>query len=169
VVYLTTERSVDEIKSRMSHSDADNLIFLDLYTRGIGSRMRGYQFLLQLRDIEVGINDAAYKLGPPVRIIFDSISIPFIYTATSMMVSFLQDLTSKVKREYGSILYTIQEGVHDPRILNLILSFVDGYLQMKFEEGETIERMIRIHHMEGKEYDSSWKVFTLEDGKFKYE
>jgi|Deesub1362A_J573_1020465.scaffolds.fasta_scaffold00057_101 KaiC/GvpD/RAD55 family RecA-like ATPase len=161
VIYITSERSPEEIRNEAKIDLEKNLLFIDLYSQEGGNKHRGYQLLLHLRDIEIEIEDAVEKLGAPVRIIFDSLSMVFIYTATSLMVSFIQNLTEKVRREYGFIMYTVQEGVHDPRFINTILSFVDGFLQMKFEEGETVEKKFRIHHLKGLQYDSSWMPFNL--------
>ena len=166
VIFITSERSPEEINKRISGGTKkkENLIFVDLFSRSIGNGLYGHQVLLNIDDIERSIERAVEKFGPPVRIIFDSLSMTLIGPNTSMLTGFFYSLTNKIKTKYGFILYTLQEGVHDPQLTNLIFSFVNGYLQMKFEDGETVERKFRVHHFDGIDYDSTWALFKKEGG-----
>jgi len=174
VVYVTTERSPDEIieiaKTRgIEIADNENLIFVDFYTAAKGSKLRKYQYMTHVKDISNGIEDASYSLGSQVRIIFDSLSPLFLYMSDELMVKFVEDLTLETKKKYGFIIYNMQEGVHDPKLFHTIIYFVDGQLQMKFEEEETLERKIRVHHMKGKVVDPGWRNFKIGEQGFEFE
>ncbi len=174
VVYVTTERGPDEIDARAQEigfgiSGNENLVFVDFYSASKDSKLMKYQYLTHVKEIQVGIEDAIDRLGKPVRIIFDSLSPLFLYTPSDLMINLVEDLTSETKRKYGFVIYTMQEGVHDPQLFNTIMYFVDGYLQMEFNEAESLRRKIRVHHMRAKVSDPGWKDFKIGENGFEFE
>lgn len=174
VIYVTTEMGPDEINARANECGFDpgsneNLVFVDFYSAAKGSKMRKYQYLTHVKDITIAIEDALNRLGKPVRIIFGSLSPLFLYMASDLMVNLIEDLTSDVKREYGFIIYTMQEGVHDPQLFNTVLYFVDGYLQMKFEENESLEKKMRVHHMRARVSNPNWVTFKIGEHGLEFE
>jgi hypothetical protein len=76
-------------------------------------------------------------------------------------------LTSRTKAEYGFILNTMQDGVHDPQVVNTLKYLVDGYIQMDFEEGKKLIRKLRVHHLKGISVESGWVKFDVTEGGFK--
>ncbi|MBU2559586.1 AAA family ATPase [archaeon] len=175
VVYVTTERPPEQILERAKACGFDlegneNLEFVDFYSAATkDTKIRMYQYLTKVKDITNGIEDAIDKLGKPLRIIFDSLSPLFLYMSTDLMTRLIEDLTRDTKQKYGFILYTMQEGVHNPQLFHTIVYFLDGHLQMKFEETETIERKIRVHHMKGEASDPSWRNFVIGEHGFEFE
>ncbi len=73
-------------------------------------------------------------------------------------------LSSRIKSDYGFILYTLQDGVHEPLLVNTLVYLVDGFIQMEFGEGERLERKLRIHHLRGIPSDPSWVRFEIKNG-----
>jgi KaiC/GvpD/RAD55 family RecA-like ATPase len=142
---------------------------VDFYSAAKGSKLRKYQYLTHVKDITNGIEDALDKLGKPVRIIFDSLSPLFLYMTSELMVKLIEDLTSDTKKKYGFIIYTMQEGVHDPQLFHTILYFLDGQLQMKFEEEDVLERKMRVHHMKGMVSDPHWRNFIIGERGIEFE
>ena len=174
VIYVTTERGPEAIVDRARECGFDiagngNLEFVDFFSAARGSKLRKYQYLSHVKDIVNGIEDALDRLGSPVRIIFDSLSPLFLYMADDLMVKFVEDLTADTKQKYGFIIYNMQEGVHDPQLFHTILYFLDGQLEMKFEEGEDLERKIRVHHMKGKGPNTKWRNFIISEKGFEFE
>jgi KaiC/GvpD/RAD55 family RecA-like ATPase len=174
VIYVTTERGPEAIIERAKECGFDvgtneNLEFVDFYSAAKGSKLRKYQYLSHVKDITNGIEDALDTLGKPVRIIFDSLSPLFLYMSSKLMVKLIEDLTANTKSKYGFIIYTMQEGVHDPQLFHTILYFLDGQLQMKFEEEEELERKIRVHHMKGEVSDPGWRNFIIGKSGFEFD
>ena len=85
------------------------------------------------------------------------------------MVKLIEDLTADAKKKYGFIIYNMQEGVHDPKLFHTILYFLDGQLEMKFEEDEELKRMMRVHHMKGMATDTRWRNFIIGESGFEFE
>ena len=174
VIYVTTERGPQAIIERAKQCGFDitgneNLECVDFFSAARGSKLRKYQYLFHVKDITNGIEDALDRLGKPVRIIFDSLSPLFLYMADDLMVKLIEDLTAATKQKYGFIIYNMQEGVHDPQLFHTILYFLDGQLEMKFEEDEELERKIRVHHMKGMAPDTKWRNFIISESGFEFE
>ncbi len=174
VIYVTTERTPVEVNARANEFGFDvtgneNLVFVDFYTASKGTKFRKYQFLTHAKDIVYEIENALDRLDSPVRIIFDSLSPLFLYMPSELMLNFVEDLTKAAKMKYGFIIYTMQEGVHDPQLFHTIMYFVDGYLQMKFDDEGVLERKIRVHHMKGKASDPGWRKFKISESGFGFE
>ncbi len=180
VVYLTSERSPDEIKSMaknfgfsLDEYEDKELVFIDCYSWSFGKKYeRGFSIenAANINEINITLEKAIYKEEESVKIVFDSLSPLFLYNETQVMTKFFQFLTSKTKADYGLIIYTMQEGVHDPQIRNTLIYLVDGYLEMQFDEGSGgLDRKLRIHHMKGIKADTSWKKFKTGEKGFEME
>jgi KaiC/GvpD/RAD55 family RecA-like ATPase len=171
VVLITTERSPGEIKDRAKNYGLDlaqhenkSLVIIDCFSWSVGSKYeKGLNIdnPANLNEININIEKAIGMLERPVRIILDSLSPLFLHNSPGMMTKFFQVLTSKVKTEYGFILHTLQEGVHDPQIVNTLIYLVDGFLQMKFEEEDHLVRKFRVHHLKGIPSDPVWVTFRI--------
>ncbi len=176
VVFVTTERSPDDIFDRLGENE--NLYIVDVYSWSIWDKytwLAGENVLFvrspeNLEEILTKIEEVVFKTRrKPIKIIFDSLSPLFLYNDKQRVVKFFQILTAKVKNEYGFILYTLQEGVHEPSLINMLLSIVDGYIQMRFLETETeIKKQLRIHHLKGVSgYSHEWKDIVVTEDEIK--
>ncbi len=173
VIYITTERGPDEVKERARAIGLDleayegrSLIFVDGYSWSVGKKYAaGYSIEnpSNLNEINIKIKKAVDQLSPRRRLIFDSLSPLFLHNSADAVTKFFQVLTSRTKTEYGSILCTLQEGVHDPRIVNTLVYLVDGLIEMEYEEGKKLMRKLRIHHLRGVQVDQSWIKFDITD------
>lgn len=111
-----------------------------------------------LEGIGMAMSKAAQELGPPVRLYFYTISTLFLHNSTQAIAKFFQIVTSRVKTNLGSIVYAVQEGVHEALTMNLLRSLVDGVLEMRFTEA--MGREIRMHHMRGYQVNAGWRPFV---------
>lgn len=176
VIFITTERSPFEIKTRAKDSGLDldkyegrNFMFVDCFSWSVETKYDKGLVLdepTNLSELILFVEKAGDKLGKQVRIIFDSLSPLFLRNSTEKIMDFFQVMNSRIKSDYGFILYTIQDGVHNPMIMNTLIYLVDGYLQMEFQDGELLERKLRVHHLKGLSYDTDWVKFKIVDGKF---
>lgn len=175
IIYLTTEQSPIDIKSRAKNTglnleeyEGKNLIFIDCFSWSVSEKYEGGFAIdnpANLNEISINLDKAVKKLGKPVRIYFDSISPLFLHNPQSAMTKFFQVLSSRIKSDYGFILYTLQDGVHEPLLVNTLVYLVDGFIQMEFrEEGEQLERKMRIHHLRGIPSDQNWVRFEIKNG-----
>ncbi len=171
VVYLTTERSPLEIMRRassinrdMAKYEGESLVFVDCFSWSFGTRYeKGFSIdnPANLNEINITMEKAITKMGKPVKIIFDSLSPLFLHNPASSVTKAFQVLASRAKTDYGFLLATLQEGVHDPQVVNTLIYLVDGYLQMKFEEEDSLRRKLRVHHLKGVESDPGWRTFEI--------
>ena len=174
VIYLSTETSIDEI---IENVDVDleeyldsSLFFIDCYlweSEALKDRILRVETLVSLKDLSTGIEEAVAKLGePPVRIIFHSLSPLFLSPLfldkeTADISRFVQGLTAKVKTEYGTIIYSLQTGVHNPQTINNMTSSVDGHIEMKYSDrGGALRKMFRTHHLKGLKHPTEWVEVT---------
>jgi KaiC/GvpD/RAD55 family RecA-like ATPase len=173
VVYITTERSPEEVKERagsmridLNRYEGSSLLFVDAYSWSVGKKYEpGYTLdnPSNLNELNIKIKKAVDRLSPPRHLIFDSISPIFLHNSTEAVTKFFQVLVSRTKTEYGSILCTLQDGVHDPRAVNTLIYLVDGLIEMEYEEGKNLIRKLRIHHIRGVRVDQSWMRFDVTD------
>lgn len=178
VVYLTTERSPQEILKRASSIGHDvakhegtSLVFVDCFSWSVGDKYeKGFSIdnPANLNEINIAVDKAVAKLGKPVKIIFDSISPLFLHNPAPSVTKAFQVLVSRAKTDYGFLIATLQEGVHDPQVVNTLVYLVDGYLQMKFEEEDSLRRKLRIHHLKGLESDPRWRAFEITSKGFRF-
>lgn len=174
VVFVTLDLHPDEIRARAKelHVDLDRvegsaLLFVDCYSATFSERpeppagRRTYMVssFSNLEGIGMAMSKAAQDLGTPVRIYFYSISTLFLHNSTQAIAKFFQIVTSRVKTNMGSILYAVQDGVHDPMTMNLLRSLVDGVVEMRFTDA--MNREFRVHHVRGYRVDPAWRPFAF--------
>ena len=155
VIVVTTEQPPEDILEELGENE--NLYIFDMFSWSVGC------FFLSERVKRINPNylsEILYEIGKivkeakkPVRVIFTSLSSlfsPLFQYEKDYLIRFFQMLTANMKNRYGFILYTFHEGVHEPRLINTLLSMVDGYIQLRFLETEKeIKRQFRIHHLKG--------------------
>ncbi|MEE9564703.1 MAG: RAD55 family ATPase, partial [Candidatus Hydrothermarchaeaceae archaeon] len=177
VTYITTERSPKEIKEIAKKAGLDldqyegsKFIFIDLYSHSTGERYdNGFTIdnPANLNLITVNLTKAADIVGKPMRLFFDSLSTLFLHAPEPEIKKFFGVLSSRVKTDYGSITYTLQDEMHDDQTVVGLKAMVDGVLEMRFEEGPPMKNLFRIHHAKGLKTVPTWHEFEVEEGVFK--
>ncbi|MFQ6128083.1 MAG: RAD55 family ATPase [Thermoplasmata archaeon] len=174
IVFVAVDLHPVEIRRWIMRYGADvpkcegkNFLFVDCYSHSVDDSQNLYEdtktlkvnSLSNIESIGMNISKAAERLGKPVRIVFYTLSTLFLYNPPQAMAKFFQMISSRVKTEYGFILYVLHEGVHDDRTVRLLESLVDGVVQMRFDDD--LRREWRIHHYRGKRYDPHWVRFDV--------
>lgn len=174
VAFVSLDLHPNEIRTRakalrldVEAPEGKSFVFVDCYSATSSERPEAHPakktFLVSsfsnLEGIGMAMSKAGQELGTPVRIYFYTISALFLHNSTQAIAKFFQIVTSRVKTSLGSIVYAVQEGVHEPLTMNLLRSLVDGVVEMRFTDG--MEREIRMHHMRGYRVDAAWRPFTL--------
>jgi KaiC/GvpD/RAD55 family RecA-like ATPase len=178
VTYITTERSPAEIKELakkigldLDKYEGSKFIFIDIYSYSTGERYdNGFSIdnPANLNLITVNLTKAADIVGKPMRIFFDSLSSLFLHAPEQEIKKFFGVLSSRVKTEYGFVIYTLQDEMHDDQTVIALKAMVDGVLEMKFDEGPPLKNLFRVHHAKGMKTVPTWYEFEAsDDGAFK--
>jgi KaiC/GvpD/RAD55 family RecA-like ATPase len=177
VTYITTERSPKEIKEMAKKIGLDldtyeggKFIFIDMYSYSTGERYdNGFTIdnPANLNLITVNLTKAADIVGKPMRVFFDSLSTLFLHAPEPEIKKFFGVLSSRVKTEYGFIIYTVQDEMHDDQTVIALKAMVDGVLEMKFDEGPPLKNLFRVHHAKGLKTTPTWYEFEGDEGHFK--
>jgi two-component system cell cycle response regulator DivK len=169
VIYITTSKSPEQIIEYAKKRDLDitqyenkSLVFIDCYSWSVGKEEKrlSVDHPANLNKISINLVKAANILGMPVKIIFDSLSTLFLHSQADVILKFVQTITSRVKSEYGFILLSMQKGMHNQEYVTTVYSIMDGVIEMDFEE-KTLEKQLRIHHLEGFPHESIWIPYKV--------
>lgn len=172
VLFVCVDVSPQEVLSHARRAGADlgrhrgkRLVFVDCFTPSIsedaGPRTEGVfpvSSFANLEGIGMAMAKAAESLGPPVRILFYTVSTLFLHNSPPSLSKFLQIVSSRVKTQMGMVLYAAHEGVHEERQERLQRSLVDGVVEMRFRED--VQREIRLHHLRGYRVDPRWQPWS---------
>lgn len=145
----------------ISAHEGKQLIFVDCFTPSVSGDSGGGVGVLpvssfsNLEGIGMAIAKGAERLGPPVKILFYTVSTLFLHNSSQSLSKFFQIVSSRVKTQMGMILYAAHEGVHDERQERLQRSLVDGVVEMRFNE--EMQREIRLHHLRGHQVEPRWQ------------
>ena len=176
VVFLTTENSPEDLVARGLDIGVDltgfedSLYYLDCYSWSL--RQGGGQSDTAKNQIRISspenLNEIIVKVerimglfNSPIRLIVHSLSPFFLHNEDRDVIKFVQLLTSRIKEERSFILATLQEGVHSPSTVNTLSYLMDGKLEMRFYEGQTLDRQIRAHHLKDLAADTRWSAFSI--------
>ncbi len=174
VVYITTERSPQEIKEKLKETgfdldayEASKFLFIDVYSYSTGTKYEKGLHVdnpANLNLINIHLANAAGIIGKPMRILFDSLSNLFLHAPVGEIRKFVGVLSSRAKTEYGFVLYTLQEGMHDEQTIMALRAMMDAVLEMAFEEGPPLKRRFRVHHAKSMKTAPTWYIFQIERG-----
>ncbi|MEE8168345.1 MAG: RAD55 family ATPase [Candidatus Hydrothermarchaeales archaeon] len=177
VVYVTTVKSPSEIRDRMKELDVDlgayegnSFLFVDVFTRAAGPKDEKVLYVdnpANLNMVSVRISEAAEALGKPVRIIFNSLSTFFLHASESEIRKFFESINIKIKMDYGFALYTLQEEMHDEKMVITLKAMVDAVLEMRLEEAPSLKRKFRVLFAKGITYSQNWVEFQVTKHGFK--
>ncbi len=174
IVYITTERSPQEIKDKLREDgfdldtyEASQFLFIDIYSYSTGMKYdKGLHIdnPANLNLINIHLAKAAGMIGKPMRIFFDSLSTLFLHAPVGEIKKFVGVLSSRAKTEYGFVLYTLQEEMHDEQTVMALRAMADAVLEMEFEEGPPLKRKFRVKHAKGMKTTPTWYLFDIERG-----
>jgi len=173
VVFVALDLHPNEIRTRakemgvdLSNHEGRSLVFVDCYSAMASERpdqdprkrVIHVSSPSNLEGIGMAVTKAADELKVPVVIFFYSVSTLFLHNSQQAIAKFMQIVTSRVKTNLGFIAYAVHEGVHEPMVMNLLKSLVDGVVEARFIENEAsdVSNEIRIHHARGMKTNTSW-------------
>lgn len=171
VVFLTTKKSPADIRKRMKEVGVDieghegkDFLFIDVFTRSAGTPEDTVIHIdnpANLNLVSVRLADATEVLGKPVRIIFDSLSTFFLHATDVEIRKFFESLNTKITIDYGFAIFTLQDEMHDEKVVTALKSMVGAVLEMKLEEAPSLRRRFRVLFAKGISYTQDWVDFQV--------
>jgi len=115
--------------------DGEKLSFIDCYSSTIGHasskevRITAVSGPQALEDISFAINqEITQYAGKKLRVIFYSLSTLLLYNPRDSMLKFLQVVTGRLRNAEATVLFLVEEGVHDKPLLSMVERIMDeGY------------------------------------------
>lgn len=181
VIFLTTESSPADVVRRGAdigvdlNSFAKSLYYVDSYSwslrqsKSTSAENRNIVRITSpesLNEIIVKVERIMGFFDGKVRLITHSLSPFFLHNEDKEVIKFIQLLVSRIKEDGSFALATLQEGVHSPTSVNTISYLMDGKIEMRFHEGEKLERQIRAHHLKDLVADTGWNEFSIDKTGF---
>jgi KaiC/GvpD/RAD55 family RecA-like ATPase len=113
-----------------------------------------------LNSIEECVTDGVRKVGgPPVRVIFDSLTPFFERNKSEAICGFFERLCTDVRRD-GNLTCTIHRGmIHEDNVQH-VGSIADGIVEIMMDR--EFRRFVRISRMKGMEIKPKWVQFDFE-------
>jgi len=171
VVYVATEKSPSKIRKRMKElgvdlgdHEGDSFLFVDVFTRAAGPKDERALHIdnpSNLNMVSVRVSEAAESLGKPVRVIFDSMSTFFLHASEGEIRRFFESINAKITTNYGFALYTLQEEMHDKKMVIALKAMVDAVLEMRLEEAPTLRKRFRVLFAKEISYSQEWVEFQI--------
>jgi len=152
VLFMTTDNSSETIKrelvaNKLFYGHYSGILrFVDSYSQREGNNVepasdtKSISGPLALNEISVVISQFEaefFKKCSTHTILFDSLSTLLMYSNAQMIGRFLQVLIARVKNAGGSIIFTMEEGMHDQKDMITIEHFMDALVYVK-KDKETV-------------------------------
>ena len=101
-----------------------------------------------------------------MRIVTDVLSSLLVLNPTETVYRFLSQLFADVKQYDAVMLATLEEGMHDPKVVSTIGELFDGVVEFKlFEEGLNVTPLLRVVKMRGLPPKLGYYNFALSKGQ----
>ena len=171
ILFVTVSMSGEEILERLflagfKQADLESrLLIVDCYqtqsqsTQSRNKLIISINGLSHLESITLAISTAVEALGAPVRVVLDGLSTLFLHNAPQTMAKFVQVLSIRARNEFGFLLFTVVEGMHESVTTNTLMSLVDGVAEIEFDA--RLKRFLRIRYIKGARTDHDWYAYTL--------
>jgi KaiC/GvpD/RAD55 family RecA-like ATPase len=144
----------------------ENLFIIDYHSSLLGNAEESPLFdkdaVMLVADIEgIMFNVAmiAKNRGTPVRIFIYALSTMFLYNQANVVLKFFQISSSRIRNEFGTVFYSLHDGVHDEKTTNHLMALADGVIELRFDQD--LSRMMRIRHMRGMPSQNQWMPFEI--------
>jgi KaiC/GvpD/RAD55 family RecA-like ATPase len=128
-------------------------------------------------EIKYDINDLAslsFKIkeilrgnsNKRIRITTDILSSLLVLNPLETVYRFLSQLFSEIKQYDVVLLATLEEGMHDRKVISTMGELFDGVIEFKlYEEGLRVTPLFRVQKMRGVPPQQGYFNFSLSHGK----
>ena len=173
-VFVTTDVSPRVIRNDMSRHGwiideqeaSGQFVFIDGYSERMGApKMGPARSLAKVDDIsELGIvlSEVLEQLVV-ARVVIDSLSTLILHSTPANMPRAVQRLSGRIKQNSHSIMYILEEGVHEETTYATYSYLADAVLRFRIDDTTPIPRhQIRMERMRGTDTSREWHDFIIE-------
>ncbi len=173
-VFVTTDVSPRVIRNDMSrhgwsiedYEESGQFVFIDGYSERMGApQSKSSYSLAKVDDIsELGIVLSEVLENLVVaRVVIDSLSTLILHSNPAKMPRAVQRLSGRLKQGSHSIMYILEEGVHDDKTYATFSYIADAVLRFRIEDSDSgPSHYVRMERMRGTETSRSWNEFLIE-------
>ncbi|HVO77959.1 MAG TPA: RAD55 family ATPase [Methanomassiliicoccales archaeon] len=157
--------TMDSFGVKTSDLLGKRLFMLDYHSTLLGSSEEkplqgsGVRNISDLEAIMFNIAAIAKETQARVRIFLYTLSTLFLYNQPNVVLKFFQISGSRIRAEFGSIVVSLHDGVHDEKTVNHLMAISDGVIELRFDED--LNKMMRIRHMRGIPTSPQWIPFDI--------
>ncbi len=172
-VFVTTDVSPRVIRNDMSRHGwsteiqeaSSQFVFIDGYSERMGAPKSGSaRSLAKVDDIsELGIvlSEVLEELVV-ARVVIDSLSTLILHSNEATMPRAVQRLSGRVTQSSHSIMYVLEDGVHDEKTYATFSYLADAVLRFRINEtGSVPKHEVRMERMRGTETSREWHDFVI--------
>jgi KaiC/GvpD/RAD55 family RecA-like ATPase len=149
VLFIATDKSPEDIKkdlvkSKIFYGQYANIMrFIDCYSYQAGNNLpdtedtKRISSPIALNELSIAIAQSEvefYKINPNHKVIFDSISTVLMFSNPQMVGRFLQVIIARIRNAGGSILLTLEEGMHDRKDIVTMEHLMSAIIYTKHEK-----------------------------------
>jgi len=171
-VILSTDGGVEDIIRSMSIFDPDiearyqkeELRVVDGFSGRFGIESTSKFSIVALEDLNHihKVVDDSIELEGFFRFVFDSVSGLALDLGPQFIQRVIQTISLQIRRNKGTGIFIIEDGIHDDQFTNFIRFIVDGVMEMKLEEKEgELKRFFRIYSMKSGRHKTQWVPFEI--------
>jgi KaiC/GvpD/RAD55 family RecA-like ATPase len=172
-VFVTTDVSPRVIRNDMSRHGwsveeqeaSGQFVFIDGYSERMGAQRTGSaRSLAKVEDTsELGIVLSEVLEGLVVaRVVIDSLSTLILHSNPATMPRAVQRLSGRVTQSSHSIMYILEEGVHDEKTYATFSYLADAVLRFRLDDsGPTLSHQVRMERMRGTDTSREWHDFEI--------
>lgn len=172
-VYVTTDVSPRVVRNDMSrhgwiieHCEASgHFVFIDGYSERMGApKVSGARSLAKVEDItELGIVlSGVLENMVCARVIVDSLSTLILHSNPATMPRSVQRLGGRVTQNSHSIMFILEDGVHDEKTYATYSYLVDAVLRFRIHESDSEPvHQVRMDRMRSTEISRKWHDFVI--------
>ncbi|MGQ4911700.1 MAG: RAD55 family ATPase [Candidatus Thorarchaeota archaeon] len=173
-VFVTTDVSPRVIRNDMSRHGwsieeqeaSGQFVFIDGYSERMGAPKSGTaRSLMKVDDIsELGIvlSEVLDQLVV-ARVVIDSLSTLILHSNEAAMPRAVQRLSGRVTQSSHSIMYILEEGVHEEKTYATFSYLADAVVRFRIDDsGPEPVHQIRMERMRGTDTSRVWHDFVIE-------
>ena len=153
VIFLSTDSSSVDIKKELMQnkifyaSAGNTLRFIDCYSQQAGAPAKETEDTkivsgpIALNEISIALAQLEaefHKISPKHTVVFDSLSTLLMYSNPQMVGRFLQILIAKIRQAGGSVMFTLEEGMHKPEDMITIEHLMQAIIHLKKEQDKVL-------------------------------
>jgi circadian clock protein KaiC len=153
-----------------------NEVLHDIRGYGFDSNRVPFWFARDGGEVRLDVNDLASlsfnvkdvlkkNAERRIRIVTDVLSSLLVLNDTETIYRFLFQLFSDIKQYDVVLVATMEEGMHDPKVVSTMTELFDGVIEFKlYEEGLRVTPLVRVRKMRGTPSEPGYYGFALSKG-----